>query len=56
MEPPPGCWVPVLEYRDLHTMRIPELDLKSRDIALKRMEVEVIKGNQVGMALKNPDN
>ena len=54
--PTPGCSPPVLKYRDLHDLRIPELNLKLRDIPLKRMEMEMTKGNQEGLALKNPDD
>ena len=56
VQPPPGCSPPVLKYRDLHALRIAELVLKPRHIPLKRMEMEVTKGNQAGLALKNQDD
>ena len=56
VQPPPGCSPSVLKYRDLCALRIPELVLQSREIPLKRMEMEVTKGNQARLALKNPDD
>ena len=41
----------VLKHRDLGALRIPEMVLKPRDIPLKRMETELTKGNQAGLAL-----
>ena len=56
VQPPPGFSPPVLKYRDLGALRIPDLVLKPREIPLKRMEMEVTKGNQARLALKNPED
>ena len=56
MQHPPGSWPPVLKYKDLNALRIPELVLKPRDIPIKRMEMEETNGNQAGLALKSPDD
>ena len=55
-DPDPDYWPYVLKYRDLHAQRIPELVSKLGEIPLKRTDVEASERNQVGLALKNPDD
>ena len=56
VQPPPGCLPHILGYRDFHALRISELVLKPREIPLKRVDVKTIEKNQVGLALKNPND